>query len=76
MIATAPRPPVIERNSVAYENSSAWGTLALMTCIAPSVSIPRTRPRRPLRSRFTSPRKSSGTWIATVMIGSRRAGLA
>ena len=37
-------------------------------------SMPRTRPRRVLRSRLTSPMYSSGTRTSTSMIGSRRTG--
>ena len=71
-----PRPWARDRSSVAYENSSACGTWAVITCTPSALSIPRTRPRRPLRSRLTSPMYSSGTRISTSMIGSRSAGFA
>ena len=71
-----PRPPVSDRSSVAYENSSACGTWAEMTCIPFAESRPSTRPRRPLRSRLTSPMYCSGTVTSTAMIGSSRAGFA
>ena len=48
----------------------------MITCMpSPVTSIPRTRPRRPLRSRLTSPMNRSGTRISTFMIGSWRTGL-
>ena len=38
--------------------------------------MPSTRPRRPLRSRLTSPMYASGTRTSTFMIGSSSTGLA
>jgi hypothetical protein len=70
------RPWVLLRTVVAYPNISESGTIALITCPPPLVSMPWIWPRRAERSPMTSPMKSSGTTTSTSMIGSNSTGLA
>lgn len=70
-VVNVPRPWVRLRSRVAYPNSSARGTVAVITTEPARGAESETRPRRAARSPSTPPTASAGTVTVTSATGSR-----